>query len=217
MAEAQPLHQQEAGDVAPDAGAAHDLTHASAEALVDPTTDPSTSADPSIVYAAPAVPSSPLTHDQDSRSEKPPPAGGDGDGDGSREDLSHGRQSPEEEEEDDGEGGTDDGEEEEEDDDDEEEEDDEDEEPKLKYQRLAGTLSDTLKKDAVSTMAVSDRFLALGTHWGVVHILDLNGNDVKKFEAHSATVNEISIDTNGEYIASASDDGNSCLEAQEKS
>jgi WD40 repeat protein len=42
----------------------------------------------------------------------------------------------------------------------------------------------------------------------MIHILDLNGNDVKRFECHSATVNEISIDTNGEYVASASDDGN---------
>ncbi|KAJ3412220.1 Vacuolar protein sorting-associated protein 41 [Chytridiales sp. JEL 0842] len=89
----------------------------------------------------------------------------------------------------------------------EEEEEDEEDEPKLKYQRLAGTLPETLKNDAVSTMAVSDRFLALGTHWGVVHILDLNGNSVKSFPSHSATVNEVCIDTHGEYVASASDDG----------
>ncbi|KAI8921093.1 hypothetical protein DFJ77DRAFT_448518 [Powellomyces hirtus] len=56
-------------------------------------------------------------------------------------------------------------------------------------------------------MAVSDRFLALGTHWGLVHILDLIGTDVKRFQSHSATVNALSIDSNGEYVASASDDG----------
>ncbi|KAJ3013357.1 Vacuolar protein sorting-associated protein 41 [Thoreauomyces humboldtii] len=83
----------------------------------------------------------------------------------------------------------------------------EEEEPKLKYQRLASTLGETLKKDAVSTMAVSDRFLALGTHWGIVHILDLIGTDVKRFQSHSATVNALSIDSNGEFVASASDDG----------
>ncbi|RKO93321.1 hypothetical protein BDK51DRAFT_11338, partial [Blyttiomyces helicus] len=82
----------------------------------------------------------------------------------------------------------------------------EEEEPKLKYHRLAGTLAETLKKDAVSTMAVSDRFLALGTHWGVVHILDLIGTDVKRFESHSATVTDLCIDLNGEFVASASDD-----------
>ncbi|KAJ3308452.1 Vacuolar protein sorting-associated protein 41 [Blyttiomyces sp. JEL0837] len=113
----------------------------------------------------------------------------------------------EETEEDDTTDEDEDEEEEDDEDDDDESDEESDEEPKLKYQRLAGTLAETLKKDAVSTMAVSDRFLALGTHWGVVHILDLNGNDVKRFECHSATVNEISIDTNGEYVASASDDG----------
>ncbi|KAI9098827.1 hypothetical protein DFS34DRAFT_619093 [Phlyctochytrium arcticum] len=56
-------------------------------------------------------------------------------------------------------------------------------------------------------MAVSDRFLALGTHWGVVHILDLIGTDVKRFNCHAATVNALSIDTAGEFVASASDDG----------
>ncbi|KAI8819466.1 uncharacterized protein EV422DRAFT_497948 [Fimicolochytrium jonesii] len=84
---------------------------------------------------------------------------------------------------------------------------DEEDEPKLKYERLAGTLSETLKKDAVSSMSVSDRFLALGTHWGVVHILDLIGTEVKQYRSHSATINSLSIDTNGEYVASASDDG----------
>ena len=41
----------------------------------------------------------------------------------------------------------------------------------------------------------------------MVHILDLIGTDVKRFQSHSATVNDISIDTNGEFIASAADDG----------
>ncbi|ORY38239.1 hypothetical protein BCR33DRAFT_741746 [Rhizoclosmatium globosum] len=92
-------------------------------------------------------------------------------------------------------------------DEDDDDDDESDEEPMLKYQRLSGTLAETLKKDAVSTMAVSDRFLALGTHWGVVHILDLSGNNVKRFECHSATINDICIDTAGEFVASASDDG----------
>ncbi|KAL2920015.1 Vacuolar protein sorting-associated protein 41 [Polyrhizophydium stewartii] len=89
-----------------------------------------------------------------------------------------------------------------------EDEGEEDEEPKLKYQRLVGTLSETLKRDAVSCMSVSDRFLAVGTHWGVVHIMDLIGTQVKRFQSHSATVNQVSIDDCGDYVASASDDGN---------
>jgi hypothetical protein len=83
------------------------------------------------------------------------------------EDNEEVEESESEEDEESGEEEEDDDEDEEEEEDDEdddeededEEEDEEDEEPKLKYQRLAGTLSETLKKDAVSTMAVSDRFL----------------------------------------------------------
>ncbi|KAH6589434.1 hypothetical protein BASA61_005623 [Batrachochytrium salamandrivorans] len=93
-------------------------------------------------------------------------------------------------------------------DDNDDDDDDDDDEPKLKYQRLIGTVSDMLKKDAVSCMGVSHRFLAVGTHWGVVHIMDLFGTQVKRFQSHTATVNQVSIDDNGEFVASASDDGN---------
>jgi WD40 repeat protein len=51
-------------------------------------------------------------------------------------------------------------------------------------------------------------FQALGTHWGAVHILDFEGNVIKSFRHHSATVNDISIDKSDEFVASASDDGN---------
>jgi len=47
----------------------------------------------------------------------------------------------------------------------------------------------------------------LGTHWGMIHILDLAGNDIKKFEAHNGSINEVSIDGAAEYVASAADDG----------
>lgn len=47
----------------------------------------------------------------------------------------------------------------------------------------------------------------IGTHWGVIYITDFEGNEVKKFASHSATVNSVSFDESCEYIASASDDG----------
>ncbi|KAF9186758.1 Vacuolar protein sorting-associated protein 41 [Haplosporangium sp. Z 767] len=87
------------------------------------------------------------------------------------------------------------------------EEEEEDEEPKLNYQRLGAGIGDMLKKDSASATTVSDRFLAMGTHWGVVHIMDFDGNENQKFQAHSATVNDLSVDLDGEFIASASDDG----------
>lgn len=37
--------------------------------------------------------------------------------------------------------------------------------------------------------------------------MDFEGNENQKFQAHQATVNDLSVDLEGEYIASASDDG----------
>ena len=53
------------------------------------------------------------------------------------------------------------------------------------------------------------KFLALGTHDGVVHILDHQGNHIrnKKFPSHTTIVHQISIERNGEYLASCSGDG----------
>ncbi|KAJ8485600.1 hypothetical protein OPV22_018085 [Ensete ventricosum] len=100
----------------------------------------------------------------------------------------------------------------EEDDDAEEEEDeevreDEEEEPRLKYQRLGGSVPSLLSNDAAASIAVAERMIALGTHDGTVHILDFQGNQVKEYAAHTATVNDISFDSEGEYVGSCSDDG----------
>mmetsp|Transcript_11548 Transcript_11548/g.42238 ORF Transcript_11548/g.42238 Transcript_11548/m.42238 type:complete len:1091 (-) Transcript_11548:113-3385(-) len=83
----------------------------------------------------------------------------------------------------------------------------EEEEPQLKYQRLGASIPAVLAKDAASCICVTDRMVALGTHDGAVYVLDFDGNEVKHFSGHSATVNEISFDREGEFIASCSDDG----------
>jgi len=101
----------------------------------------------------------------------------------------------------------------------EEEEDDdekieEEEEPKLKYQRLGSTVAEILKQDAASCMKVHERFLALGTHWGSVLILDFNGNEIRNFKTvHTAKINEIALEDSGEWIASCSDDGKVVINA----
>jgi len=101
---------------------------------------------------------------------------------------------------------------EEEEEEEEEEEDVEDEEePKLKYQRLGSNVIEILRRDAASCMALHEKFLCLGTHWGVVYILDINGNEIRRYPCHSATIHELSIDASGEYIASCSDDGKVCI------
>ncbi|XP_059151993.1 vacuolar protein sorting-associated protein 41 homolog isoform X2 [Physella acuta] len=102
------------------------------------------------------------------------------------------------------------GEDEDDDEDDESDsEDSEDIEPKLKYERLANDLTSILSKDAASCISVNPKFLVLGTHWGNIYILDHIGNRIsdKGITAHTTTVNQISIDANGDFMASCSDDG----------
>ncbi|KAF5937666.1 hypothetical protein HYC85_025172 [Camellia sinensis] len=96
-----------------------------------------------------------------------------------------------------------------EDEEDEEEELDEEEEdePRLKYQRMGGSVPSLLSSDAASCIAVAERMIALGTHAGSLHILDFLGNQVMEFPAHTATVNDLCFDIEGEYIGSCSDDG----------
>ncbi|KAL8146419.1 hypothetical protein AgCh_004237 [Apium graveolens] len=103
--------------------------------------------------------------------------------------------------------GDDERDEEEEDEDSAIEEEEEEDEPRLKYQRMGGSVPALLSGDAASCIAVAERMIALGTHAGAVHILDFLGNQVKEFAAHTATVNDLCFDTAGEYIGSCSDDG----------
>jgi hypothetical protein len=74
--------------------------------------------------------------------------------------------------------GDDEREEEEVGDDEEEEDEEEEEEPRLKYQRLGGSVPAILSTDAAAAIAVADRMVALGTHNGTLHILDFQGNQV---------------------------------------
>ncbi|XP_025830960.1 vacuolar protein sorting-associated protein 41 homolog [Agrilus planipennis] len=82
-------------------------------------------------------------------------------------------------------------------------------EPKLKYCRLSNDLQSILPQDAASCIAVHPKFICLGSHWGVIHILDHQGDKIegKGVRAHSVAVNQISIDSNGDFIATCSDDG----------
>ncbi|XP_049849429.1 uncharacterized protein LOC126318654 [Schistocerca gregaria] len=81
------------------------------------------------------------------------------------------------------------------------------EEPFLKYQRLGNSVSEILVKKPVSYLAVHEKFIALGTQWGSIHVLDYDGTEIKQFSSHVASINDISIDIEGEHIASCSQDG----------
>ncbi|KAJ2813134.1 Vacuolar protein sorting-associated protein 41 [Coemansia furcata] len=89
----------------------------------------------------------------------------------------------------------------------EEDSEEEEDEPALRYKRLGGSVAGLLEKDTASTLRACSRFLVLGTHWGNVVVIDIEGNLIKQWRAHSATVNSVSVDLDNEYVASAGDDG----------
>ncbi|XP_034950259.1 vacuolar protein sorting-associated protein 41 homolog [Chelonus insularis] len=82
-------------------------------------------------------------------------------------------------------------------------------EPRLKYVRMQNSIKNILQDDAASCIAVHPKFLCLGTHMGKIHLLDHQGNIIpsQTLQAHSLTVNQISIDSKGDYIASCCDKG----------
>lgn len=81
------------------------------------------------------------------------------------------------------------------------------EEPKLKYQRLGGDVPGILQSDSARVLLPHSKFLVLGTHKGKVHILDLNGNSIMTRRPHNAPINDMSLDEEGEFLATCSDDG----------
>ncbi|KAI0345141.1 vacuolar protein sorting-associated protein 41 [Trametopsis cervina] len=91
-------------------------------------------------------------------------------------------------------------------DEDEEDEDDEDEEPTLKYERLNGPV-DLLQKDSASALTYANNRLVLGTHAGILHVLDLQGERIKSVKPHTASITDICVDETADFIATASLDG----------
>ncbi|KAJ7265984.1 vacuolar protein sorting-associated protein 41 [Mycena haematopus] len=98
-----------------------------------------------------------------------------------------------------------------------EEEEDDDEEPALKYERIGGSFPDLLKKDSASALCISKSLMALGTHGGIVHILDLNGTRIKSYKPHMASIIDIAMDETAEYVATASIDGQVVIHSQSES
>ncbi|KAG1877406.1 hypothetical protein F4604DRAFT_1757258 [Suillus subluteus] len=86
-------------------------------------------------------------------------------------------------------------------------EDEEEDEPTLKYERMSGAINDLLKKDSASALAVSNNLLALGTHNGIVHIVDLTGKRIKSYKPHQASVSDTEFDSTADFVATASIDG----------
>ena len=108
-----------------------------------------------------------------------------------------------------GDDGEEDGEDEESEyeDEDEDDEEEEEEEPKLKYQRLGASVTTILKKDSAKVLLASEKFLVLGTASGRLYVLDLNGNEILQFHPHQKPINDLSLDSSGDHVASCSNDG----------
>ncbi|RDD42694.1 Vacuolar protein sorting-associated protein 41-like protein [Trichoplax sp. H2] len=93
-------------------------------------------------------------------------------------------------------------------DDDEYEDDEDEDEPLFKYSQLGNEFLNIMKDRATTCFAVHTKFLAIGTDFGTVFVLDSMGNCIAKYDnVHGGAIRDISIDTYGEVIGSCSDDG----------
>ncbi|KAA1109715.1 Vacuolar protein sorting-associated protein 41 [Puccinia graminis f. sp. tritici] len=89
----------------------------------------------------------------------------------------------------------------------EEEEEEEEEEPLFKYQRLEGHIDKLFQNDNASALTTSEKHIGLGTHNGVVYILNHRIELIKRFRPHSATIYDIKIEVSEQFVATASMDG----------
>lgn len=78
----------------------------------------------------------------------------------------------------------------------------------LQYQLLGNSVSDITKRDTISCMDINEKFMALGTHMGVVYLLDVTvSQEVKRFLNHSSPVVQICLDQSSEFVVTCAEDG----------
>ena len=83
-----------------------------------------------------------------------------------------------------------------------------DAEPILKFEPLVPELGAVLGEDTASSLAVHGRVLVLGCGSGAVHVMDAWGNVMETRRHHAGSrVTGVSLDRDGEYFASCSEDG----------
>lgn len=108
-------------------------------------------------------------------------------------------------------------------------------EPLFKYLRLACDLHKIVKNSSISCISCNTKVIFVGDSWfvlsisllnnkfhiltlnffrGDLHILDHEGNvnSHQKFPKHIVGINQISVDSKGENIATCSDDGQARIE-----
>ncbi len=84
---------------------------------------------------------------------------------------------------------------------------DEADEPILRYSRFQGAVETIVEQDSISVFHVTPSLVFIGSHNGVLYILNHQGEEIRRLRAHSAVVSGISIDNTSTHIASASMDG----------
>uniref|UniRef100_A0A8C7R302 Vacuolar protein sorting-associated protein 41 homolog n=1 Tax=Oncorhynchus mykiss TaxID=8022 RepID=A0A8C7R302_ONCMY len=77
--------------------------------------------------------------------------------------------------------------------------------PALSHRPPTQTTPSTFK--TTNTPFIPFQFLALGTHFGKVFLLDIQGNVTQKFEISPVRINQISLDESGEHVGICSEDG----------
>ena len=82
-------------------------------------------------------------------------------------------------------------------------------EPILKYQslNLDQDIQDIFKTGSATSISTHDRFIAVGFTSGEIALFDYTGICLQSKKVHKARVNQVSLDMDGEYYASCSEDG----------
>lgn len=92
-------------------------------------------------------------------------------------------------------------------------------EPQLKYARLGSSFLTIIRDDRVSAFCATTKFLVffvlmildpckvVGMASGHLHILDVTGNEVRKYRQHRSPILCVSADEAGEHVASGGQDG----------
>ncbi|KAJ3444084.1 vacuolar protein sorting-associated protein 41 [Anaeramoeba flamelloides] len=88
----------------------------------------------------------------------------------------------------------------------EEEEEEEEEEPQFAYRRLGNELKTTLQDLYGSAFRMTNKILLVGTQDGVITVFDFTGTIVQQHELHEMIINQISLDTSKEIMATCSND-----------
>ena len=82
-------------------------------------------------------------------------------------------------------------------------------EPLLKYQslNLDQDIQDIFKTGSATSISTHDRFIAVGFTSGEIALFDFTGICLQSKKVHKTRVNQVSLDMDGEYYASCSEDG----------